>query len=187
MIRLIQKNLEDGVDPEEAAWATMVFLPRERGEYRGIGLVDVVWKVNAMVIKFCQKRSVAIHDALHGFRTGMDMGTTTLEAKLAQQLAGIAHEPLFQIFLNVRKAYDSLDRGWCMENLRGYGMGQNTARLIAHHLDNLIFSPKAKRFLGTPLDMGRGVTQGYPASPMIFNIVVDAVVIATLEVVCGLQ
>ena len=35
--------------------------------------------------------------------------------------------------------------------------------------------------------MGRGVTQGDPTSPMIFNIVVDAVVRATLEVVCGPQ
>ena len=35
--------------------------------------------------------------------------------------------------------------------------------------------------------MGRGVTQGYPASPMIFNIVVDAVSRAVLEVVCGPQ
>ena len=33
-----------------------------------------------------------------------------LESKLAQQLSGIAHSPLFQVFLDVRKAYDSLDR-----------------------------------------------------------------------------
>ena len=32
---------------------------------------------------------------------------------------------------------------------------------------------------------GRGVTQGDPASPMIFNTVVDAVVRAVLGVVCG--
>ena len=35
----------------------------------------------------------------------------TLEAKLAQKLAGISNYPLFQVFLDVRKAYDSLDRG----------------------------------------------------------------------------
>ena len=35
--------------------------------------------------------------------------------------------------------------------------------------------------------MGSGFTQGDPASPVIFNIVVDTVVRAVLEVVCGPQ
>ena len=66
---------------------------------------------------------MTLHNELHGFRAGRVAGTATLEAKLAQKLAGIAHEPLFQVFLDVRKAYDSLDRGWCMEIMRGYRMG----------------------------------------------------------------
>ena len=57
------------------------------------------------------------------------------------------------------------------------------ARLIAHHWDTLMFVPKVKRFLGTPFGTGIGVTQGDPASPMILNIVVDAVVRETLEAV----
>ena len=64
-------------------------------------------------------------------------------------------------------------------------MGQIMARLIAHHWDNLMFIPKVDRSLGTPFGTGRGVTQGDPASPMIFNIVVEAVARAELEVVCG--
>ena len=35
--------------------------------------------------------------------------------------------------------------------------------------------------------MGRGLTQVDPASPMIFNIMVDVVVWAVLNVVCGTQ
>ena len=99
----------------------------------------------------------------------------------------MAHEPLFQVFLDMWKAYESLDRGQFMEILRGYGMGKRMARLIAHHWENLIFIPKLKRFLGTPFGTGRGVTQGDPASPIIFNIVVDKVARATLEVVCSPQ
>ena len=71
-----------------------------------------------------------------------------------------------------------------MEIMQGYEMGQRMAPLIAHHWDNLKFVQKAKRFLGTPFGTVRGVTQGYHYSPMIFNIVVDAVVRETLEVVC---
>ena len=75
------------------------------------------------------------------------MGIATLEANLALQLAGIVHEPLFQVVLDVQKANDYMERGCCMEILQGYGMGQNAERLISHHWDNLIFFPKAKRLL----------------------------------------
>ena len=147
--------------------------------------MEVVWKVCATVVNCWLNRSVTLHDALHGFRAGRSTGTVTLEAKLAQHLTGIAHEPLLQVFLDVREAYNSLDRGWCMEILKGYRMVHNTARLISHHLDKLIFVPKASRFLGIDFGTGRGVMQGNPASPMIFNIVVDVVARAVLEVVCG--
>ena len=68
--------------------------------------------------------------------------------------------------------------------MRGYGTGQNTARLIAHHWDNLIFFPKAIRFLGMDFGTRRGFTQVNPVSPMIFIIVVDVVVRGALEVFC---
>ena len=45
--------------------------------------------------------------------------------------------------------------------------------------------PKAGKFLGQPFGTGWGVTQGDPAWPIIFNIVVDLVVRAVLEEVCG--
>ena len=83
----------------------------------------MLWKVCVMVVNCWINSTVTLHDALHGFSLGRGTGTATLEEKLAHQLAGIAHEPLFQIFLDARKAYESLDMGWCMEILREYGMG----------------------------------------------------------------
>ena len=77
---------------------------------------------------------------------------------MAQKLARIAHDPLYQVLLDVWKAYNSLDRGWCMEILRGYRIGQRMARLMTYHWDNLMFVPKLKRFLGTPFGTGRGFT-----------------------------
>ena len=118
-----------------------------------------------MVVNCRLHQRVTLHDVLHGFRAGRGIGTATLEEKLAHQLEGIAHEPLFQVFLDVREVYDSLDRARCMEILRGYGMGQNTVHLIACHWDSLIFSPKARRFLGMVFGTGRGVTQGNPGTP----------------------
>ena len=74
-----------------------------------------------------------------------------------------------------------------MEILWGYGIGPNMARLLAHQWDNQQIVPKAGRFLGKTFGTGRGVTQGNPASPMIFHIMVDAVARAVLAEVCGPQ
>ena len=96
----------------------MVLVLKVKGGYMGIGLVEVLCKVCAVVVNCCLKSSVVIHNALHGFRTWRGTGTATLEVKLYQQLTGIAYEPLFQVFLDVWKAYKSLDWDRYLELLR---------------------------------------------------------------------
>ena len=71
-----------------------------------------------------------MYDALHGFRGGRVTVTATLESNLDQHLAIISPEPLLQVFLDIRKAYDSLDREKCLELLIRYGVGPNLTRLI---------------------------------------------------------
>ena len=51
----------------------------ERG-YRGIGLMEVMWKVVAAILNLWLTASITFHDFLHGFRAGRGTGTTTLEA-----------------------------------------------------------------------------------------------------------
>ena len=63
-------------------------------------------------------------------RGGRGTGTATLESKLAQQLVGLAHEPLFQMFLDIRKVYDSLDRERCLDIFSGYGVRPNITCLL---------------------------------------------------------
>ena len=84
LVRLIHNTFEGGAVPGEVAYATIVFLPKGRGGYRGIGIAKAVWKVCATVVNFRLKSSVTLHNALHGFRARRVTGTATLEAKLAQ-------------------------------------------------------------------------------------------------------
>ena len=70
-----------------------------------------------------QMRAMQLHDCLHGFRAGRGTGTAIAEAKLTQQLTHREQNPLFCIFLNLRKAYDALDRGELLWILEGYGVG----------------------------------------------------------------
>ena len=109
MLRLVQVIFRDGTVPEEIVWANMLLPLKWKWEYRGIGLVEVLWEVCSVVINCRLKRSVVLHNALHGFREGRGTGTEMLEAKLAHHLDGLAHKPLFQVLLDVRNDYEPLD------------------------------------------------------------------------------
>ena len=111
-------------------WKVMVIITKGGGDYREIGLVGVIWKVCALIMNKRLQDITTLHDALNGFIQGRGTATATMEAKLAQNLAGLCHETLFQVFLDVQKSYNYLDRRRCMYILRGYALGTNFQRLI---------------------------------------------------------
>ena len=59
-----------------------------------------------------------------------------MEAKLVQQLAYIEQSPLYGRFLDLRKAYDAMDRGRCLQILQDCGVGPNARRLVKAFWDN---------------------------------------------------
>ena len=125
-----------------------------------------------------------MHDTLHGFRELQGTWTVTLESKLAKHMDGIAHKPLLEVFLEVRKTCGLLEKGRCLKILRGYGLGPNLALLLKNYWKRQSIVPKLGKCLGTFFETGRRVTQVEPAFPMVLNIVVDTVVWEVLDVVC---
>ena len=85
--------------------------------------METIWKVCTSIFNSRLQSYILLHDVLHGFLHERGVGTAIMEAKMEQQIVGIVHEPLFQILLDIRKAYNSLDRVRCMEILGEYGLG----------------------------------------------------------------
>ena len=81
-------------------------------------MVEVTWKVVAVILHCRLTTGLQLHYALHGFWEGRGTGTATLKAKLLQQLAAMREEVLYVIFLNLTKAYDALDRSRSLEILK---------------------------------------------------------------------
>ena len=133
MVEITQAEFREGMMVEEATWQTVVLIPKGKRESRGIGLVEVTWKVMAVILHRRLTTGITFHDALHGFREGRGTGTATLEAKLLQQLAAMREEVLYVIFLDLTKAYDALDRSRRLEILKGYGVGDRVRRLLQHN------------------------------------------------------
>ena len=85
--------------------------------------MEVLWKIIEKVLD-ARLSSIELHDCLHGSRAGRGCGTGIMEAKLVQQLAFVKQCPLYGIFIDLRKAYDAMDRGRCLEILRDCGVGE---------------------------------------------------------------
>ena len=111
-------------------WMVIVLLPKGGCDYRGIGLLDPIWKVLEVVMDN-RLKILDYHDCLNGFLAGGGTGTATTEVKLAQQLAYIEQVPLYGVFIDLRKAYDAIDRGRCLEILKAYGVGPKMLKVIS--------------------------------------------------------
>ena len=110
VVSLVQVMFTEKTVLEEILWVTVVLLPKGKGEYMGIRIVELLCNVRSVVVHCWLKRVAVLHDALRVFREGRWIGTAMLEANMEQQLVGLAHKPLFQVLLDVSKSYDSLDR-----------------------------------------------------------------------------
>ena len=135
------------VRSRKITWKTVVLIPKRKGEFRGIGLVEVTWKVVAVILHRRLTARIKFYDALHGFWEGRGTGTATLEAKLLKQLAAMREEVLYVIFLDLTKAYDALDRSRSLEILKGYGVGDRVQRLLREYWDKKTMMGPAKILL----------------------------------------
>jgi hypothetical protein len=92
------------------------------------------------------------------------------------QLAQIRGIPLYQIFLDLSKAYDMLDRNRTLQLLQRYGMGERLLKILTNFWSSLRVVARQQGYYGDPFKSKRGTTQGNIISPTIFNIIVDAIV-----------
>merc|ERR1712086_1230862 len=69
-----------------------------------------------------------------------------------------------------------MDRGRYIDVCVEAGVGPNAVRLIVNFWDGGNLYYRAARYYGRVFKAKRGVTQGGPLSPTIFNLMLDAVV-----------
>ena len=67
-MEIIHTAFREGELAEEVTWQAVVLILKGKGDYRGIGLVEVMWKVVAVILNRRLTSSITFHDVLHGFR-----------------------------------------------------------------------------------------------------------------------
>ena len=96
--------------PKELTWCKLVLLPKGDGVFRGIGLLEIAWKLLESIIN-ARLGVIQYHDSLHGFRARRGTGTAILECRIMQDLAERDQSAFHGIFLDLKKAYNKVHCG----------------------------------------------------------------------------
>ena len=116
---------------QEFSYEILCLIPKlEHGKYRGIILLEVIYKVISMIIHICIEDKIQFHLGFHSVCHKCGMGMCILEAKLDMQLASYLCQPLYQIYLDLTKVYDTLDHTCTWSLLKAYGLGHYTHSLV---------------------------------------------------------
>ena len=130
-IHLVQVSFPGFEVPIACSNLTLMLLPEnEEGKFRGVTLLEVMLKVWEMTACLRAIDRIQLHPDIHGFRHRRGCNTAILEAKLEMQWAACDSVPCFQMFLDLAKACDSIDRTRLLDVLAGCGFGPNTLRFL---------------------------------------------------------
>ena len=177
VLDIVNVAFSTGEIPKALCWGILVLIPKSTpGQFRGIALLEVIYK---LISSLCNKRmqaAITFDDALHGFVKGRGTGTAIMEAKLLMQLHCREDSPLHMVFIDLKKAYDTLDRDAATRILKAYGVGPNILRILLGVWAGDTMVPRQAGYFGKKFQANRGVRQGDIISPLIFNVMVDAVV-----------
>ena len=143
----MQACITEGEIPSAFSYGILVIIPKDdKGGVRGIGLLESVHKVISQIINVRMANSIQFCEEVHGFRRHRGTHTAIGETKLKMQIAGCESETIYQIFLDLRKAYDSIARNRVLKLLEKYGVGQNVREYIAEIWRNQRFVLRQANF-----------------------------------------
>ena len=113
---------------------------------------------------------------LHRFWAGCETGTDVLEANILQQLTDMRGAVLYEVFMDLQKAYDALDWDRCLKILAEYGVGPRVIRLLWTYWVRLTMVASTGGYYDPPLKGYHGVTQEDPLTTTLFKMVMDSVI-----------
>ena len=128
--RTSTSHVAHGEIPQYLGWTILLLIPKSTTNTRGIDLLDTLWKVVEALIDTRIRASLQMHDVLHGFRSRRGTDMAIVELKLTQEIVNIYQDPLFLVLLELRKAYDTVDRYRLLITLDGYGLGPRICGLL---------------------------------------------------------
>ena len=183
LLRLFQLVWRDGQVPADWRNAEIVPVPKKGDlsmcdNWRGIALLDVIGKVAGRLLQ-CRLQQVSedvLPESQGGFRRGR---SCTDQIFCVRQIVEKLYEhrsKAFLIFVDLRKAYDSVPRRglWC--GLRKLGIPSKLVDLIADFHSGMQASVRVGDSRTDPITVRNGLRQGCSLAPVLFNLYFSLVI-----------
>ena len=151
---------------------------KECGNYRGISLLSVPGKVYALILldKLSARMEATVSENQAGFRRGR--GTSDHLFTLTQILSNASEfdTPTHTCFIDLRKAYDTVNRPALWRILTKSGLSGKLQRLIQELHSNSRSTVRAYGNISQPFSTNNGVRHGCVLAPALFNLFLDHIV-----------
>ena len=146
VLKIIESVFQGKEPPKVFALGILTLIPKaDPTQMRGIALLEVIYKLKAAIINNRMADAIIFHKAIHGFRKGRSTMTATMILKLIMQYAQRTTKPTYYVFLDLKKAYDTMDRKRTLEILKTYGVGPIILGIIGKTWENDTVVPKQEK------------------------------------------
>ena len=188
ILKFCNDALCDGHIPDQWKLSNIIPVPKKgdltkTDNYRGISLTSIVSKtLNRMLLnRIKPSLEEILRNNQNGFRPGRS--TTSHILALRRIVGGVKAKNLkaTMLFIDFKKAFDSVHRGLLMKILKAYGIPEVIVQLI----DRVYTGTKAKVVTADGItevfDILAGVLQGDTLAPYLFIIVVDYIMTVAID------
>jgi len=146
-------------------------------DYRGVTLMPTLYKIYTSILTERLREKIEEKGIIPENQTGFKKGKGVMDNAyimnyLAQRQIRREKKKLISVFIDLRAAFDSVDREVLTRALRERGVREG----LIERIEEVLRETKSRVRIGEEVTeefwTGRGVRQGCPLSPLLFNIVI---------------
>lgn len=162
--------------PRDWKQTRLVSIPKKDGGHRGIAITSAFAKIVTRII-LARYADTPLLDEQFAFRAARNTTQATLALKQMLHRRYATQQATHVLFVDVRKAYDSVSRELLEPLLQAYGVGPIATTLILQlYEDEIHVDVNGRRDPKSAFHSTCGVKQGCIVSPWLFTLVMDVVI-----------